>query len=116
MRALYCLYRFFWSREPVTTSIHFGAISIASFLELGKPFSEEAPGPPELIEVFATRSVERVHAARGALLRRDLLHVDQAALLDPDQQCVDGALGDVGEPLLAEPRRDLVPVGRPAGQ
>jgi hypothetical protein len=27
-------------------------------------------------------------------------HVDEAALLDPDQQRVDGALGDVGETLI----------------
>ena len=68
-------------------------------MELFEPFGEEAPGPPELIEVLLSPSVERIHLARRPLLGRDLLHVDEAALLDPDEQRVDGALGDVGEAL-----------------
>src|SRR5678816_945442 len=85
-------------------------------MELFEPFSEEAPGPPELFEVLPSLGVEGVHLARRPLLRRDLLHVDEAALLDPDQQRIDGAFGDVGEALLPQPRRDLVAVRGPAGQ
>jgi hypothetical protein len=81
-----------------------------------EPFSEEAPGPPELFEIFLSLSVEGIHLARRPLLGRDLLHVDEAALLDPDQQRVDGALGDIGEALLPQPCRDLVAVRGPAGQ
>src|SRR5262245_2093114 len=116
MRSLYCLYCFFFSSEPVTTSIHFAAISLASFMELFEPFSEEAPGPPELFEVFPSLSVEGIHLARRPLLRGDLLHIDEAPLLDPDQQRIDGAFRDVGEALLPQPRRDLVAVRGPAGQ
>src|SRR6478735_3164755 len=116
IRALYCLYCFFCSSDPVTNLIHFADSSLASFAELFEPFCEEAPGPPELFEIFLSLSVEGVDLARRPLLRGDLLHVDEAALLDPDQQRVDGALGDVGEALLAQPRRDLVAVRGPAGQ
>src|SRR6476661_8930350 len=116
MRALSCLYCFFCSSDPVTSSIHFGVISLASFAELFEPFCEEAPGPPELFEIFLSLSVEGVDLARRPLLRGDLLHVDEAALLDPDQQRVDGALGDVGEALLPQPCRDLVAVRGSAGQ
>jgi hypothetical protein len=42
-----------------------------------------------------------VHLARRPLLGGDLLDVDETALLDPDQQRVDGPLGDVGEVLLS---------------
>src|SRR6476469_3124088 len=110
MRALYCLYCFFCSSDPVTRSIHFAAISLASFAEPFQPFCEEAPGPPELFEICPSLSVEGIDLARRPLLGRDLLHVDEAALLDPDQQGVDRALGNVGEPLIAQPRRDLVAV------
>src|SRR6476620_11013619 len=116
IRALYCLYCFFCSSDPVTNSIHFAAISLASFAELFEPFCEEAPGPPELFEIFLSLSVEGIDLARRPLLGRDLLHVDETALLDPDQQRVDGALGDVRETLLPQPRRDLVAVRSPAGQ
>src|SRR4029453_9657534 len=85
-------------------------------MELFEPFREEAPGPPELFEVVPSLRVERIHLARRPLLRRDLLHVDQAALLDPDQQRIDGAFGGVGEALLPQPRRDLEAVRGPAGQ
>ncbi|WP_425489470.1 hypothetical protein [Nonomuraea typhae] len=51
----------------------------------------------KLVEVLVSLSVEGVHLARRPLLRRDLPHVDEAALFDPDQQRVDGALGDAGE-------------------
>src|SRR5262245_15625141 len=61
-------------------------------------------------------SVEGVDLARRPLLRRALLHVDEAALLDPDEQCVDGSFGDVREALVPQPRRDLVAVRGPAGQ
>src|SRR4029453_8750059 len=67
-------------------------------------------------EVVPSLRVEGIHLARRPLLRRDPLHVDEAALLDPDQQRIDGALGDVGEALLPQPRRDLVAVRGPAGQ
>src|SRR6266487_3473461 len=116
MRALSCLYCFFCSSDPVTSSIHFAAISLASFAELFEPFCEEAPGPPELFEIFLSLSVEGIHLAWRPLLGRDLLHVDEALLLDPDEQGVDGALGDVGEALLPQPRRDLVAVRGPHGQ
>src|SRR5919106_1395099 len=85
-------------------------------MELFETFSEEAPGPPELFEVVPSLRVEGIHLARRPLLRRDLLHVDQAAMLDPDQQRIDGAFRDVGEALLPQPRRDLVAVRGPAGQ
>src|SRR5215471_16213058 len=84
MRALSRLYCLFCSSEPVTSSIHFGAISPASFVQLLQSFREEAPGPPELFQVLPSSSVEGIHLARRPLLRRDLLHIDQAALLDPD--------------------------------
>src|SRR5215469_14342017 len=116
IRALYCLYRFFWSSDPVTNSIHFSAMSIASFVEQLQSIRQEAPRLPELFEVFATLSVEGVHPPRRALLRRNLLHVDDAPLLDPDQHRVNGSLRNVGEPLLPEPRCDLVAVRGPAGQ
>src|SRR5215467_1436422 len=116
MRTLYCLYCLFCSSEPVTSSIHFAAISLASFMELFEPFSEEAPGPPELFEVLPPASVQGIHLARRPFLRRNLLHVDEATLLDPDQECIDGAFHDVGEALLPQPRGDLVAVRRPAGQ
>ena len=85
-------------------------------VELFDAFCEEAPRPPELFEICLSLSVEGIDLARRPLLGRDLLHVDEAALLDPDQQGVDGALGDVGEALIAQPRRDLVAVRGPAGQ
>src|SRR5678816_24144 len=85
-------------------------------MELFEPFSEEAPGPPELFEVLPSLGVEGVHLARRPLLRRDLLHVDEAALLDPDEQRVDGAFGDVGKALLPQPCRDLVAIRGLHGQ
>src|SRR5918993_3136923 len=85
-------------------------------VELFDPFYEEAPGPPELFEVLAAQPVQRVDLARRPLLGRDLRHVHEAALLDPDQQRIDGALDDVGEALLAQPRRDLVAVCRLHGE
>src|SRR6476620_8918144 len=92
MRALYCLYCFFCSSDPVTSSIHFAAISLASFVELFQSFCEEAPRPPELFEICLSPSVEGIDLARRPLLRRDLLHVDEAALLAPDEQREDDAL------------------------
>src|SRR6185437_6363413 len=77
---------------------------------------EEAPGPPELFEIGLSLSVEGVDLARRPLLGGDLLHVDEAALLDPDQQRVDGPFGDVGDALRPQPCRDLVAVRGPAGQ
>jgi hypothetical protein len=85
-------------------------------VELFEPFSEEAPRPPELFEILLSLSVEPIHLARRSHLGRDLLHVDEVALLDPDKQGIDGAFGDVGEALLAQPCRDLVAVSGPAGQ
>ena len=61
-------------------------------------------------------SVEGVDLSGRALLGRHLLDVDQSALLDADQQRVYRALGDVSEALVAQPRRDLVPVGRATRQ
>mgnify|MGYP000414404716 CR=1 FL=1 len=46
--------------------------------------------------------VEGVDLARRPLLGRDLLDVDESALLDADEQRVDGALGDVGEALFTQ--------------
>src|ERR1700733_815675 len=85
-------------------------------MELFEPVCEEAPGPPELFEIFLSLSVEGVHLARRPLLGGDLLHVDEAALLDPDEQRVDGPFGDVGEALLPQPCRDLIAVRGPARQ
>src|SRR5665811_1344326 len=85
-------------------------------MELVQSFSEEAPRPPELFEVFPSLSVERVHLARRPLLGGDLLHVDKAAPLDPDEQRIPGPFGDVGEALLPQPCRDLVAVRGPARQ
>src|ERR1700693_156996 len=116
MRALSRLYCFFCSSDPVTSSINFGAISFASFLEPFELFREEAPRPPELFEIFLSLSVERIHLARRSLDGRDLLHVDQTLLLVPDEQGGDGAFGDAGEALLPQPSRDLVAVRGPHGQ
>src|SRR5664280_167618 len=85
-------------------------------MELFEAFGEEAPRPPELFEVFLSPSVERIHLARRPLPGRDLLHIDKASLLDPDEQRVDRALGDVGEPHLPQPCRDLVAVRGPHAQ
>src|SRR5688572_828784 len=85
-------------------------------VELFDPFCEEAPAPPELLEVLAASGVERVDLARRTLLRGDLLDVREASLFDPDQQGIDGALDDVGEASLAQSSRDLVAVRRPHGQ
>src|SRR5262245_18388228 len=85
-------------------------------MELVQSFKEEAPGAPELFEVFAALSVGGVHLAARPLQGRDLLHVDEAPLLDPDEQRVDGALGDVGKALLPKPLRDLVDLRGSAGQ
>src|SRR5580700_8836049 len=85
-------------------------------MELFKSFREEAPRAPELLEIFLSLRVERIHLARRPLVGRDLLHVDEALLLEPDEQGVDGAFGDVREALLAQPCRDLIAVGGPHGQ
>jgi len=71
-------------------------------VELVDPFGEEAPAPPELLEVLAALGVERVDLARRSLLGRDLLDVGEAPLLDPDEEGVDGPLDDVGEASLAQ--------------
>src|ERR671912_1942232 len=84
--------------------------------ELFDPFLEEAPRPPELVEVLLALRVQRIHLARRTLHGRDLLDIDEAALLDAHQQGVDGAFGDIGESLVSQPRRDLVSVRRPAGE
>src|ERR1700754_4259625 len=94
----------------------FLSMVISSFAELFEPFREEAPGPPELFEIGLSLSVEGVHLARWPLLGGDLLHVDEATPLDPDQQRVDGALGNVGEAPIPQRRRDLVAVRGPAGE
>src|SRR5262245_16193802 len=91
-------------------------MSSTSVMELFEPLGEEAPGPPELFEVAPPLSVERVHLARRPLLGGDFLHVDEASLLDPDEERVDRSLGDVGEALRPQPRCDLVAVGGPHGQ
>src|SRR6478609_11352422 len=120
MRALYCLYCFFCSSDPVRVSIHFAAMSVLSFglfaTELFNPFREEAPRPPELFELLLTAGVERVHLARRPFLGRDLVHVDEPLLLDPDEYGVDGAFDEVGETLLSQARRDLVAVRRMCGE
>src|SRR3954453_22907714 len=116
IRALYCLYCLFCSSDPVTSSIHFAAMSTASFAELFESVGEKGPRPPEVVEVFAPLGVEGVHLARRPLLGGNLLHVDEPALLDPDEQRVDRSFGDVAEALLPQPARDLVAVGGPAGQ
>src|SRR4051794_24321886 len=115
MRALSCLYCFFCSSDPVRASIHLAAMTTALLLllvlmldgvvKLFDPFGEEAPAPPELLEVLAAVGVERVDLARRALLGGDLLDVGEASLLDPDEQGVDSALDDVGEAALTQPRR-----------
>src|SRR5450631_4140671 len=85
-------------------------------MELFESFSEEAPRPPELFEIFLSLRVERIHLARRPLLGRDLLRVDETLLLVPEEQGVDGAFGDVGEALLPQPCRDLVAVRGPHEQ
>src|SRR5918993_5529668 len=100
MRALSCLYCFFCSRDPVRASIHFATMSVPfSFVLVSEPFDtfcEEAPGPPELAELVAPLRVEGVHLPRRSLLGGHLLHVHEAALLDPHEQGVHGAFDDVG--------------------
>src|SRR6187402_250153 len=114
IRATFALYCFFCSSDPVRAPIHFATMSVLSFgvrdlSALGaEPFDtscEEAPGPPELVELRSSRGVERVDLPRRALLGRHLLHVHEPPLLDADQQGVDGSLGQVDEPLLAQLRR-----------
>ena len=91
MRALYSRHRRLSPIDLCDESDHFESdMSSASFAELFEPFCEEAPGPPELFEIVLSLSVEGVDLARRPLLGGDLLHVDEAALLDPDEQRVDG--------------------------
>src|ERR1019366_7481985 len=85
-------------------------------MEVFELFSEEAPRPPELLEIVPSLRVKRIHLARRPLLGRDLLHIDESLVLEPDEQGVDGALGDVGEALFPQPCRDLVAVRGPHGQ
>src|ERR1700726_4073209 len=85
-------------------------------MELFEPFSEEAPRPPKLFEVFPSLRIERIHLARRPLLRRDLLHVDESLELEPDEQGVDGAFGDIGKALLPQPCGDLIAVRGPHRQ
>ena len=112
MRALYCLYCFFCSSEPVSGLDPLcGHDHFSPSVELFDTFSEEAPGPPELVRGIPVPAALREYTLRGGPFSgRDLLHVDEAALLDPDEQGVNGAFGDVGEALLPQPRRDLVAV------
>ena len=92
--------------DPLGGHAQFSPSSLVlDVVELFDPFREEAPGPPELVELLLALGVERVHLAWRPLLGRNLLHVDEAALLDPDEQGVDGALDDVGEALLREAAR-----------
>src|SRR5215471_3765038 len=65
MRALSRLYCFFCSSDPVTSSIHLGAISPASLMELLQSFREEAPDPPEPFEAFPSLRVEGTAGAVG---------------------------------------------------
>jgi hypothetical protein len=81
------------------------------------------PADPLTLRVVPEKRLGKLHrvltddrADRRPLLGRDLLHVDEAAQLDSDEQRVDGALGDVGEALIPQPSRDLVAVRGPAGQ
>src|ERR1700733_3792838 len=85
-------------------------------MELFELFREEAPRAPELVEVFLSLRVERIHLARRPLLGRDLLHVDEVLLLEPDKQRVDGAFGDIREALVPQPCCDLVAVRGPHRQ
>ena len=54
MRALSLLYCFFCSSDPVRASIHLATMSALSFAELFDTFLEEAPRPPEVVEVRPT--------------------------------------------------------------
>src|SRR5580700_11100463 len=85
-------------------------------MELFKSFREEAPRAPELLEIFLSLRVERIDLAWRPFVGRDLLHVDEALLLEPDEQRVDSPLGNVGEALLTQPCGDLVAVGGSSGQ
>src|SRR5262245_35930293 len=85
-------------------------------MELFETIGEKATRPPELVEILLSLGVERVHLARRPLLGRGLHHADEAVLLGPDEQRVDGALGDVGETLLPQPCRDLVAIRGPHAQ
>src|SRR3954452_4756189 len=102
MRALYCRYAFLSSSDPVRNSIHFAAMSVLSFVELFDTFCEEAPRAPELFKLFTAQRVDGIHLARWALLGRDLLHIDEAALLDAHEQGVDGAFDEIREALLSQ--------------
>jgi hypothetical protein len=82
-----------------------------SFAELFKTFCEEAPGPPELGEIFAACGVDAVDLAWWALIGGHLLHVHEAALFDADEQRVDSPFGDVRESPLSQPGSDLISVG-----
>jgi hypothetical protein len=91
-------------------------MSVPSVAELFESFCEEAPRPPELGQVLPPSGVDGVDLAGRALLGGHLLHIDEPALLDADEERVDGPLGDVGEALVAQPRGDLVAVGGPRRQ
>src|SRR6476619_1871839 len=90
-RALYCLYCFFCSSEPVRVSIQF-AISVVPFgvflLNVCHAVRERVPTPPELPELISSALVERVHLARRTLLGRHLLDVDEPLLLDAHEDGV----------------------------
>src|SRR5690606_5429290 len=89
-----------------------GTWSFASVAQLLEPFCEKGPRLPELLQIFPAASVEGIHLAWRPLLGGNLLHIHEAALLDPDEQRVDGSFGNVLESLLAQPRGDLVAVRR----
>src|SRR4051794_31059480 len=90
----------------------FGAFLTEPF----EPFSEEAPGLPEFVEIFPSLSIQGIHLARRPLLRRHLIHGNEAAPLESDQQRVDSAFSDIRKALLPQPRRDLVAIRGPHGQ
>jgi len=85
---------------------------VGSVLEVLEAVGEERPGRPGVVELVAASGLRGEHLARRPLPGRDLLDVDEAALVDAHEERVHSALCDVDEALLAEPRRDLVPESR----
>src|SRR5215217_1988384 len=116
-RAFACLYCFFCSSDPVSASIHFAVMSVLLVglvrvvrVQLFDALGEGVPGRPELRQLVRALRIEGVHLAGRALLARHLLDIDESALLDAHQQGVDGALGGVGEAVLAQACGDVVSV------
>lgn len=86
-------------------------MSLASFAEPFEPFSEWCLQVLQNSSRYSRPCALREYILRGGPFSEGTFSTSTSPrLLDPDEQRVDGALGDVGEALLAQPGGDLVAV------